>query len=108
MRGFIVKCLLLVLVLYAGVLIGMEKASDEKKQSNYETYSLQAPSLINEQDVQNIETTLVENNIAGNGEGENVQENIESNNIFSKAGSTLAETITNIMKKTIDVLSSFI
>lgn len=98
--------MLLALVLYAGVLIGMEKSNAEKKQSNYETYSLQSPSHINEKDVKEIKATLLKDNSGLNDREEKNQ--VSKISFLSKAGKTLATVVTGTVNKVIDVLSNLI
>ncbi|CAM3944074.1 hypothetical protein [Lederbergia lenta] len=108
MRNFIVKCMLLILVLYAGILIGMEKSSDEKKQSSYEIYSLQSPSHINENDAKEIEATLMKNNRELIDEEEKLQVNKDKVSYLSEAGKILASVVTGVVNKVIDVLTNLI
>lgn len=106
MGKFFLKCLLLVLVLFIGVFIGMEKAHQGMQDmKGYEDTALPPPVHINESEDGKIEAALLGNEINHAEELAKKKkdlENLETFNIFSSMGKVLASFVTETTKNLIE------
>lgn len=104
MRNFIVRCLILILVLYAGIVIGVDKANREMALSGYQKDPFQEPVSINKTEDRQIEVKMIEN-ITEQSELDKIPLDEETSiNFLSKLGNALAAAVTVIIQKTIDFI----
>lgn len=106
MGKFFLKCVLLVLVLFIGVFIGMEKAHQGMQDmKGYEDTALPPPVHISESEDGKIEAALLGNEINHAEELAKKKkdlENLETFNVFSSMGKALASFVTEATKNLID------
>ena len=108
MRGFILKCLLLVCVLFVGVVIGMNKANQGMKEmKGYDDTSFQSPVLLQQTEDGKVEASVLGREIVSHDFEKKKEklEEIKTFNIFSEAGKALAKTVTAITQALFDVVT---
>ncbi|HEY4554353.1 MAG TPA: YqxA family protein [Bacillaceae bacterium] len=108
---FMFKCLVLVFVLFAGILMGMQKANEGMLgMKGYQDGSFQAPVHLKEAEEGQLEAALLGNDIPVDDLAEKKRklEELESYNFFSSLGKGLAETVTAAAHSVFDFLSSFL
>jgi hypothetical protein len=111
MTSFILKCSLLVTILFIGVLIGMQKANEGMVgMKGYNDQTLKSPINVKEGNGGNVEASVLGKNVSSHNldkKKEHLQK-IKTFNFFSSLGKILTTMISSIIEKMIDFVSSFI
>lgn len=107
MGKFFLKCVVSVLLLFVGVMVGMEKANEGmRSMKGYEDTALPPPVHWERGDDGNIEAALLGNEVKSMEtleEKKQKLEEMESFNFFSSLGKALGNTVTNVAKKVVDL-----
>ncbi|MFJ7306925.1 YqxA family protein [Peribacillus frigoritolerans] len=107
MVRFWLKCTGIVLVLFLGVLIGMQQANDGmKKMKGYEDPSLNSAFIINQSEQGEMEADILGEKVTSH-DLETKKEKLEEMkafNFFSSIGKTLGETISGAFQALIDMI----
>ncbi|MBS4209053.1 hypothetical protein [Bacillus sp. FJAT-50079] len=104
MRNFIVKCLVLVIVFYAGVYIGVNKTSEELGHEQKQSF----PSPVSKEELERMQVKVHEETADMN--MPNVEKKTEApgKNVLSEIGKGLAVFVTSFAQKTISLFTHFI
>ncbi|MBS4173595.1 YqxA family protein [Bacillus sp. FJAT-49736] len=111
MTRFLIKCSLILALLFIGVLIGMEKANEGMvKMKGYKDSSLQAPFNINEDIDGKKEASVLGKNVTSHNLDKKKEhlENIKTYNLFSSLGKAITSFITSLTENIINLFSSFL
>lgn len=111
MGKFLMKCMLLVFVLFVGIVIGMQKANQGMvNMKGYEEASFQSPVHLKSAEDGQIEAVFLGNevNMHNLAEKKRKLEEMETFNFFSSLGKTLANAVSAITQKIIDTISAII
>ncbi|MGE8206185.1 YqxA family protein [Heyndrickxia sp. NPDC080065] len=105
------KCFLICCVLFVGVLMGMQKANvGMTEMKGYHDEGFKAPITIKEGNNGEVEASVLGKNVSSHdleGKKEKIKE-IKAFNFFSSLGKTIANIISGITEKIIDVASSLL
>lgn len=112
MKMFTLKCFVLAVALFLGVLIGMQYANDgivETKGAQHDD-AFSAPVKVSEDPEGNIEATILGEDVEGKTLKEKKEklEEMKAYNFFSSIGKTIAGLVEGITNKLLDFLSSLI
>jgi len=112
MGKFMLKSLAVMIILFIGVLIGMEKANQGMVQmKGYDDPSLPPPVIVNESEEGKIEASLMGKELNHTEElakKKKELEELETFNLFSSIGKKLAQIVTSVTNKLVDLLIDLI
>jgi hypothetical protein len=107
MVRFWLKCTGIILVLFLGVLIGMQQANDGmKKMKGYEDPSLNSAFIINQSDQGEMEADILGEKVTSHDleTKKEMLEEMKAFNFFSSLGKTLGETISAAFQALINMI----
>lgn len=111
MKKFILKTFLLILTLFVGILIGMNKANQGMMDmKGYNDQSFQTPVIVQKTSEGEVQATVLGNELP-KFNLDDKKEKIEKTkafNFFSEAGKLLSEIVTTIFQTIIDFIASLI
>ncbi|WP_158598211.1 DUF3679 domain-containing protein [Falsibacillus albus] len=110
MRMFLLKCVLLVSLLFIAVLMGMEKANEGMQHLKGNGSGIEAPLTVKQKDNGEVQASVLGKDLSSSDiEGKRKKlEEMKTFNLFSAIGKTLADLITGLTEKLIDLVASFI
>lgn len=111
MKNFVLKSFFLIIVLFIGILIGMNKANQGMMEMRgYTDHSFQTPIVVQKTEEGLVETTFLGNDLPSFNLDEKREkiEEAKAFNFFSEAGKFVAEVISSIAQGIIDFFASFI
>lgn len=110
-KRFMLKCVLICVALFIGVLMGMQKANvGMVEMKGYHDDSFKSPLTIEEKGDGEVEASVLGKNISSHDldkKNEKIKE-IQAFNFFSSLGKSMANIISSITEKVIQLISSFI
>ena len=107
MVRFTLKCIFILLVLFLGVLIGMQTANDGiKKMKGYDDPTLSSAFEVNQTNQGELEAAILGEKVTSHDIEKKKEklEEIKAFNFFSSMGKKLGETISNVFNRLIDLL----
>ncbi|PTY80291.1 hypothetical protein B5V89_03120 [Heyndrickxia sporothermodurans] len=111
MKRFMLKCVLLCAALFIGVLMGMQKANVSMvEMKGYHDERFKSPLTFEERENGEVEASVLGKNVSSHDlekKHEKLKE-IHAFNFFSSLGKTIANIISSLTEKVIQLISSFI
>lgn len=111
MKRFLFKCFLVSAALFIGVLMGMQKANvGMQEMKGYQEEGFKAPLSLKEMENGDIEASVLGNDVSSHDlekKKEKLKE-IKAFNFFSSLGKTIANIISSVTEKIVNLVSSFI
>ncbi|WP_062104628.1 DUF3679 domain-containing protein [Bacillus niameyensis] len=111
MKKFILKTFLLILTLFVGILIGMNKANQGMMDmKGYNDQSFQTPVTVQKTPEGEVQAAVLGNDLPPFSLDDKKEkiEKAKAFNFFSEAGKLLAEIVTTIFQTIIDFIASLI
>ncbi|WP_433743248.1 DUF3679 domain-containing protein [Falsibacillus pallidus] len=110
MKMFMLKCVLLVSILFIGVLMGMEKANEGMHNLKGQDAGLESPLSLKKDSGGEVEASVLGKDVSSSdieAKKKQLQE-MKTFNFFSSIGKSLAESIRSLMEKLVNAIASLI